>query len=474
MDINKLNTGRLILTKKLRSALTPSQIVTISFLMIILIGSVLLKLPVSQSASAGTVSFLDCLFTATSAVCVTGLVTVTTATSWSLFGKIIILLLIQIGGLGIVAIITYLGIHLGKRITLKERLTLQTAFNHTDFHGMVRMVMFVIRGTLIFEGIGAVFLFIGFLMEGHDVFTSLFYGIFHSVSAFCNAGFDVIGDKSLIPYGTNFLICIPIMLLIIIGGIGFSVWVDLIYNIKNYFSLKIKKRWKFSLHTKLVLITTGLLLFTGFLYFLTAEYNNTRLWGNDGFGERMFKAFFQSVTLRTAGFATIDQGALGETSKFISSLFMIIGGSPGGTAGGIKTVTLAVVICSVWSVIKGRYTIDVFHKNIPLQLLQKSLTIIIIMTVLLCTGTAILTLTEYNNAYSHGTVDLFYEVASALGTVGLTTGITPFLSSQGKLLLILCMFIGRIGPISILISLSKRGEKANNTIRYPKEDILIG
>ncbi len=228
------------------------------------------------------------------------------------------------------------------------------------------------------------------------------------------------------------------------------------------------------MHTKLVLITTGLLLFTGTAYFLVAEHGNSQLWGNGGFGEALLKAMFQSVTLRTAGYATIDQASRSETSKFISGIFMIIGGSPGGTAGGIKTVTLAVVICSVWSVIKGRYTIDVFHKNIPLQLLQKSLTIIIIMTVLLSTGTAILTFTEHNNAYSHLTVDLFFEVASALGTVGLTTGITPFLSSQGKFLLILCMFIGRTGPISILISLSKRGEVASNNIRYPKEDILIG
>lgn len=474
MNIHELNTSILILLKKLRSTMTPSQIVILSFLTIILIGTVLLKLPFSQADSASSVSFLDCLFTATSAVCVTGLVTVTTATAWSVFGKIIILLLIQIGGLGLVAIITYLGIHLGKRITLKDRLTLQTAFNHTDFHGMVRMVIFVIRGTLICEGVGAFILFIGFYMEGNGVLTALFYGIFHSVSAFCNAGFDIIGEKSLIPYGLNVFICLPVMLLIIIGGIGFSVWADLIHNIKNYFSSYTKRRWKFTLHTKLVLITTSLLLLSGTIYFLAAEYNNPQLWENKGFGEKMFQALFQSVTLRTAGYATIDQAALSGTSKFISGLYMIIGGSPGGTAGGIKTVTLAVVICSVWSVIKGRYTIDVFHKNIPLQLLQKSLTIIIIMTALLGTGTAILTFTEYNNAYPHLTVDLFYEVASALGTVGLTTGITPFLSSPGKLLLLLCMFIGRIGPISILISLSKRGEKANNNIKYPKEDILIG
>lgn len=474
MDIHKFYAKTKVLLTKISSTTTPSQIVTLSFLIIILVGTILLFLPFSQTDSAGDISFLDCLFTATSAVCVTGLVTVTTATSWSFFGKIIILILIQIGGLGLVAIITYLGIHLGKRITLKDRLTIQTAFNHTDFHGMVRMVMFVIRGTLICEGIGAFFLFLGFLSEGRGILTSFCYAIFHSISAFCNAGFDIIGDQSLIPYASNVFINIPIIILIIIGGIGFFVWIDFIHNIKNYFSLKIKRRWRFSLHTKLTLITTCLLLFTGTLYFFVAEYGNTQLWGAAGIGEKLLKAFFQSVTLRTAGYATIDQSALSDTSKFVSAIFMIIGGSPGGTAGGIKTVTIAVVICSVWSVIKGRYSIDVFNRNIPLQLLQKSLTIIIIMTALLCTGTGLLSFTEHNNAYSHATVDLFYEVASALGTVGLTTGITPFLSSNGKILLITCMFIGRIGPISILISLTKRREIANDKIRYPKEDILIG
>jgi trk system potassium uptake protein TrkH len=474
VNIHKLNAKNKVLLKKIISGMTPSQIVTLSFLFIILLGAILLKLPVSQAKAGDSVSFLDCLFTATSAVCVTGLVTVTTATTWSFFGKVVILLLIQIGGLGLVAIITYLGVHLGKKITLKERLTLQTAFNHTDFHGMVRMVKFVIRGTLICELFGAVILFIGFCTEGIDGLTSFYYAIFHSISAFCNAGFDIIGEQSLIPFASNVIINIPIILLIIIGGIGFSVWADFIHNIRNHFLPGIRQRWKFSLHTKLVLITTCILLVTGTLYYMVAEYGNISLFGDVGFGQKLLRAFFQSVTLRTAGYATIDQSALSDTSKFISGIFMIIGGSPGGTAGGIKTVTLAVVICSVWSVLKGRYSIDVFNRNIPLQLLQKSLTIIIVMIALLCTGTAILTLTEHNNVYGHVTVDLFFEVASALGTVGLTTGITPFLSSWGKELLILCMFIGRIGPISIMISLTKKGEISNNNIHYPKEDILIG
>lgn len=474
MDIHKLIANSNMLLKKISSTMTPSQTVTFSFLIIILLGSILLRLPISQLEAAGGVPFLDCLFTATSAVCVTGLVTVTTATSWSIGGKIIILILIQIGGLGLIAIITYFGIHLGRKITLKERLTIQTAFNHTDFHGMVRMVMFVIRGTLICEGIGAFILFFCFLTEGLSIFTSFFYAIFHSVSAFCNAGFDIIGQQSLIPFASNIFINGTIMFLIIVGGIGFYVWGDFWRNMKNHFSFTVKRRWRFSLHTRLALITTFFLLLTGTLYFLAAEFGNRQLWGNVGFGGKLLRAFFQSVTLRTAGYATINQSALSDTSKFVSGIFMIIGGSPGGTAGGIKTVTIAVVICSVWSVMKGRYTIDIFNRNIPLQVLQKSLAIIFIMSALLCAGTAFLSFTEHSNPYTHSTVDLFYEVASALGTVGLTTGITPFLSSHGKILLILWMFIGRIGPIAIIISLTKRGDLSGNNIRYPKEDILIG
>lgn len=474
MDTQESKKKHKLLLGKMISAMTPEQTVILSFFIIILLGTTLLSLPVSQAESAGHVPVLDCLFTATSAVCVTGLVTVTTAATWTVFGKLVILLLIQIGGLGLVAIIAYLGVHLGKKITLKERLTIQTAFNHTDFHGMVRMVLFVIRGTLICEGIGAAILFFSFLRENLGAPTSLFYAVFHSISAFCNAGFDIIGDQSLIPFASDIFVNITIALLIIIGGIGFSVWIDLVHNIKNQLSPRTKRRWKFSLHTKLVVTATCLLLLSGTFYFFIAEYKNQELWGNMGFGGKLLRAFFQSVTLRTAGYATINQAVLSDTSKFVSAIFMIIGGSPGGTAGGIKTVTIAVVLCSVVSVIKGRYTIDVFNRNIPLQLLQKSLTIITIMTVLLCAGTAFLSFTEKASAYSHSTVDLFYEVASALGTVGLTTGITPYLSPYGKILLILWMFIGRIGPISLMISLTKKGERSGDNIRYPKEDILIG
>ena len=252
MDTQESKKRNKLLLGKITSAMTPEQTVILSFFIIILMGTTLLSLPVSQAESAGHVPVLDCLFTATSAVCVTGLVTVTTATTWTVFGKLVILLLIQIGGLGLVAIIAYLGVHLGKKITLKERLTIQTAFNHTDFHGMVRMVLFVIRGTLICEGIGAAILFFSFLRKNQGVPTSLFYAVFHSISAFCNAGFDIIGDQSLIPFASDIFVNITIALLIIIGGIGFSVWIDLVHNIKNQLSPRTKRRWKFSLHTKLV------------------------------------------------------------------------------------------------------------------------------------------------------------------------------------------------------------------------------
>ena len=262
MDTQESKKKSKLLLSKMISSMTPEQTVILSFFIIILLGTALLSFPFSQAEPGKHISILDCLFTATSAVCVTGLVTVTTATSWSAFGKLVILLLIQIGGLGLVAIITYLGIHLGKKITLKERLTIQTAFNHTDFHGMVRMVMFVIRGTLICEGIGAVILFFVFLKERLGILTSFSYAVFHSISAFCNAGFDIIGDQSLIPFASDIFVNITIALLIIAGGIGFSVWIDLVHNVKNQLSPRTKRRWMFSLHTKLVVTATCLLLFS--------------------------------------------------------------------------------------------------------------------------------------------------------------------------------------------------------------------
>jgi trk system potassium uptake protein TrkH len=452
---------------------TPPRVIAASFILIILLGALLLMLPIAHRQNV-SVSFLDALFTATSAVCVTGLVTLTTATTWTFFGQFVILCLIQIGGLSFVTIYTYLLVHLGKKVTLKDRLTIQATFNVNDMSGMVRMVIMAIRGTLIIEGIGAVSLFAFFLKQGYDFPTALFYGIFHSVSAFCNAGFDIIGKTSFVLFHNSLSLNLTVMFLIVLGGIGFSVWRDLRKKIAYKLSPTLKKRSTLSLHSKLAILTTICLLAFGTLYFFVSEFDNPNTLGPLSVPEKLLASMFESVTLRTAGFATFTQEGLKESSKLVASLFMLIGGSPGGTAGGIKTVTIAIVLCSVWSTIKGRRRITVFRRSIPTSTLQKALTVITIILILWLGGTVLLSITEQYSSFPHSFTDLLYEVASALGTVGLTTGITPHLSPAGKIIIMLCMLIGRIGPMATILSLSARSNRINERIQYPDEEVMIG
>lgn len=305
-------------------------------------------------------------------------------------------------------------------------------------------------------------------------YQALFFGIFHAVSAFCNAGFDLIGEESFIPLSQSLVLNGIIMTLIVLGGIGFFVWRDVLRKIEYKITPKIKKTYHLSLHSKLVILTTTLLIFIGTVYFFVSEYRNPDTLQNLSTPQKILASLFQSVTLRTAGFFTIPQNGLKESSKLVSSVLMLIGGSPGGTAGGIKTVTLAIVFCSVWSTLKGRNKITVFERTLPVIALQKAVMIIVIMLFLWITGTIILSVTEQASSFAHSSVDLLYEVASALGTVGLTTGITPHLSVWGKVMIALCMFIGRIGPLSIILSLSSHANRVNEKIQYPEERVMIG
>ena len=470
-QINESYTSRFL--KSVNKRLSPAQIIVLSFLLIIIFGGIMLSLPISHSNNVD-ITAIDAFFTSVSAVCVTGLVTQTTATAWSLFGKLIILLLIQIGGLSIITIFTFFMVNIGKKISLKSRLAIQATFNNSSLGGMVRMVMMVIKGTLICEFAGAVLLILTFLKNGIIWYKAVFYGIFHSISAFCNAGFDVIGDESLIPYAGNLGINIVIMMLIIIGGIGFTVWKEIIGKVRSILSRKINQRPRFSLHAKLALIMTGVLLLIGALFFLATEFSNPRTLGNMPLPQKILAAAFQSVTLRTAGFTTIAQGGLTEVSKLFSSMLMIIGGSPGGTAGGIKTVTIAIVFCSVWSILKNRKKIIVFDRTVPFSFLQKALTIIVLMLFLWFAGVAALSIIEVDSAYHYSISDLFFEVSSALGTVGISTGITPNLSTVSKFVLMICMFIGRLGPITLIISLPHNIHAPDDVIGYPEEDVMIG
>ena len=461
---------------KIKNRLTSTRLVVLSFLLVIFLGSLLLSFPFAQHPLAATPKYIDCLFTAVSATCVTGLVTVTTATQWSVLGQLIILLMIQVGGLTLITFFTFIVINMGKKINMKNRMAIQASLNQNSLHGMVRIVKLAIKGTLLFEAIGAMVLFLFFWLEANiPVGKAAYWGIFHGISAFCNAGFDVIGDNSLQSFATAPVINITVMMLIITGGIGFTVWKDIQSVTKDLMSKNPKKRITLSLHSKLALISTAFLIALGALYFFTTEYQNPATLAPLSFGGKLLASFFQSVTLRTAGFASINQNGLTESSKFVSSIFMLIGGSPGGTAGGMKTITLAIVVASIWATLRGKNDIDVFHRRISNRSLKKAITIIGVMLSLWFVVATVLEFTESTDLFPYTFMDLLFEVSSALGTVGLTTGITPYLSVPGKILIMCCMFIGRLGPISIAVALQRKlTTNQNDSIHYPEEDVLVG
>lgn len=455
--------------------LKPTQIIVIGFLSVILLGTFLLMLPISSS-DGEVVSFTDAIFTATSSVCVTGLVVVNTMNHWTVFGKIVIISLIQIGGIGFMSLFTIILLFLGKKITLKERVILQESFNLSNFQGMVTFVKKIVKGTFILEGAGAIILSLRFIPE-FGILGGIFRGIFHSVSAFCNAGFDILTESSLIPYAGDYIINIVIMFLIVVGGLGFTVWTDLLnlYRKRNDKNFNLKKGiLDLSLHSKIVISITFFLIIFGWMFFLISEFNNTNTIGNLRFDQKILASLFQSVTLRTAGFDSINQAGMNYASKFMSILLMAVGGSPGGTAGGIKTVTMGVIMISVLSVIKGSDSINIFKKSISFNTLQKSLAVAIMILSVIFVSTMILSISEAHMEYDYEFIDLLFETTSAIATVGLSTGITSSLSIVGKLVIIVCMFIGRLGPITVAVALSSKYSQNQNLVHYPEDKVLVG
>ncbi|PHV71615.1 Trk family potassium uptake protein [Sporanaerobium hydrogeniformans] len=452
--------------------LGPSQVLVTGFLCVILIGTILLMLPISSTSGEYT-SFIDALFTATSAVCVTGLTVVNTLAHWSTFGKIVIILCIQIGGLGFMTLVSMLFIIMGRRITLKNRLIMQEAFNFNTTSGIVRFTRYIVIGTLLVELTGAILMSFIFIPD-YGLGKGIWYSVFHAISAFCNAGFDMIGDNSLTPYRGNILLNLTVMGLVIMGGLGFNVWID------TYKVLKLKKEkgknlnwsqalYSMSVHTRLVwLITLGLLTL-GFVFFFFAEYTNPGTLGPLSLKDKVLGAMFHSMTTRTAGFFTISLPDLTDASKLMTVLLMFIGGSPAGTAGGIKTVTIGVLILCALSTIKGKDETVVFKKRIPRQIISRALTVVIIGMMAIFIMLIILTFTE-NASF----MDLLFEVVSAFGTVGITLGITPDLSSLGKGVIIIMMFIGRLGPITMAVALMIKQSKYKGILQYPEEKVLVG
>lgn len=442
-----------------------TQIIMLSFLLTILIGSFFLSLPIS-SASGERLPYIDVLFTATTSVCVTGLVTLPTVTTWSLFGQIVILILIQIGGLGVITIMTGLMVALHKRIGLGDRVLIQDAFNLNTMSGLVRFIKKVIIGTLAVEGIGAILYMFVFIPEFG--FKGVWISIFNSVSAFCNAGIDIISENSLCDYVFNPIINLVTCLLIILGGLGYSVWWDIIRVLKHFRQQRLKCLQSLTLHSKITLSMTAFLILAGTLAFLIFEYNNPLTMKEYSLLNKIQASLFQSVTTRTAGFAAIPQQNLSNASSIFALLLMFIGGSPAGTAGGIKTVTMAVLIASAFSTIGNKNEVTLFNRNIPKQAINKAVSIVCMSSIIMFLSTLLLSAVSKANA-----LDIVYETVSATATVGLTRNLTSTLNIWGKMIIIITMYLGRVGPISLAVAFNTRKEK-QNIIKNPTEEIIVG
>lgn len=438
-----------------------TRLVALAFGLIILLGTLLLMTP-EASRSGESCGFTAALFTATSATCVTGLVLFDTWTQFSGFGQIVILVLIQIGGLGFMSVMSILVFLTGRKISMKQRLIMAQAMSVEDMSGVVRLQKLVLVGSFAIEGVGALILTLRFWPE-FGFLKALKWGIFHSVSAFCNAGFDIMGSEnpgmSLIPYNTDPVICMTLAALVILGGLGFFVWEDLFRN-RNF--------KKLTVYSKLVLIITGVLLLTGTCAILLLEWKNPATLGPMPVPVKLMNGFFQSVTVRTAGFVSLDQAALTDGGKVVSILLMLVGGSSGSTAGGMKTVTLLVLVLFIWARARGRETVTVFKRTIPNGQALDAMTIVVILFGLGLFGGLFVSLTS-----GFSFLDGWYEAASAIATVGLSAAGSANLSLISKYLIILYMYFGRVGILTISLGFLI-GDRTKERFRYAQTRLLIG
>ena len=453
------------MVRKKKIKLSTTQIILLSFLVTILVGSALLALPLS-SADGKAVPYLDALFTATTSTCVTGLVTLPTVSTWSVFGQIVILILIQIGGLGIITIMSGLMLLLNKKMGISDHLLIQDAFNLNTMSGLAKFVKNVLFGTLIIEVIGAIMYMFVFIPEFGA--KGIWISVFNSVSAFCNAGIDIIAENSLCNYATNPLINIATSSLIILGGLGYIVWWDVLRVLKSR-SKKNRKIFKhLTLHSKIAItVTVGLILF-GAIFIFIFEYSNPLTIGEMSLFDKIQVSFFQSVTTRTAGFATIPQENMTNASATISIILMLIGGSPVGTAGGIKTVTIAILVCSAFATIRNKKGATLFGRRVSEESIKKAVAVVV-MFLAICVISAILLMATSNAS----AIDSVYEAVSATATVGLSRNLTATLNTVGKLIIIVTMYFGRVGPISLAVAFGSKNE-SQNFISEPTEDISIG
>ncbi|MGE7365292.1 TrkH family potassium uptake protein [Desemzia incerta] len=456
--------------KKIRE-MSPAVKIAISFAMVIFVGSLLLSLPISNLDTSKT-TYFDNLFMAVSMVCVTGLFTVPVATSYTLFGQIVTILLVQIGGLGLMTLLATFVLKLGRKISFSDTLAVNEALNRSELSDFNHYLASILKYTLIIEGTGMFLLSFRFVPEfgwGKGLFTSLFL----AVSSFCNAGFDNLGALSLQKYVHDPLVNIVIIALIVLGGIGFSVWFDVTHNIQSIIKMKVRSGWKRSYrllktHTRLAINMTIGLIVVGTLMFLLVEWSNPASIGTYSVGEKVLAALFQTVTMRTAGFATIDYELVKPFTLLFFIFTMFIGGSPGGAAGGIKTTTFALIFLLIINEVKGQKHINYANHSIPIELVRRAIVVVATFFGFLMAGVSILMLVE-NQPFLY----LLFEAVSALATVGVSVNLTPELSPVSHVVLMCLMFVGRIGPITILLGLNRNNRKTKDKL-FAKTTILIG
>lgn len=453
------------MARKKKRSLSTTQIILLSFLATVILGSLLLSLPIS-AADGVSVPYIDALFTATTATCVTGLVTVPTVSTWSTFGHGVILVLIQIGGLGIVTVMSGLMMLLNRKMGIGDRLLIQDAFNLNTMSGLAKFVKNVLSGTFAVELTGALLYMTVFVPKFG--LRGVWISIFNAVSAFCNAGIDILGPNSLCDYATHPLINLVTCLLIILGGIGYIVWWDVL-RVAGSRSRRNRKFFRhLTLQSKIAIVSTFALIFGGGILLLVTEYHNPLTIGNLSLFDKIQVAFFQSVTTRTAGFASVPQENLTNAGAFTSLIMMVIGGSPVGTAGGIKTVTAVTLLCSALSTIRNKHQPAIFQRTISYDSIRKAVAVVCsFLTILLFSTIALAACTDAP------ALDILYETVSATATVGLSRNLTASLNLWGKLVIIATMYFGRVGPISLAVALGSKSE-SQNVISDPEEEIIIG
>lgn len=449
--------------------LSTMQIIALGFFGVIFLGGLILWLPVCNQKP---IAFLDALFTSVTSVCVTGLVTVVPAEQFTLLGKVVVLILIQIGGLGVIACTAAFFLLLRKRITMKGRIMIQQAYGLDTLSGMVRFVIRILKGTFLVEGIGAVLFAIKFVPE-FGAARGIWYGVFHSVSAFCNAGIDIIGDSSFIRYVDSPLVNFTTMFLIVMGGLGFPVWYDVITTVRQEGAKKVPRRrflTRLGIQSKIVLTMTAFLILAGALGFFVLEFNNPDTIGSLSVPEKAMASAFQSVTTRTAGYASVSQSGLTDSSKMLGCILMFIGGSPAGTAGGIKTTTAAMLLLTAASVLRGRRDTECFGRKLENGVVRSGITIMLLTFLFWLAGVTALSVFEPGKDF----IDLMYEASSAIGTVGLTADLTLQLTTASHVVLMSMMYVGRIGPVTMALVFAGKADKSAQFRELPEKKIMLG